>query len=108
MLACLLAWVRRTTRWVGVGCLRRRTSCRWSKEAQKAITAKIKALVEEATKDEETVIRDEHAELMAERDALTYGRIYVERSSASFEFRKAWFGATQGCFNFTSTLECFF
>ena len=65
----------------------------WSRDLQKEVLAKIAALVAGAAKAAEAVVVDELAALRDERNNLTYGRVYVDRSSASFEYRRAWFGA---------------
>ena len=63
----------------------------WSRDFQKEVLAKIAALVAGAAKAAEAVVVDELAALRDERNNLTYGRVYVDRSSASFEYRRAWF-----------------
>ena len=65
----------------------------WSRDLQKEVLDKIAALVAGAAKAAEAVVVDELAALRDERNNLTYGRVYVDRSSASFEYRRAWFGA---------------
>lgn len=65
----------------------------FTQEVGLALLAQIEALRAVAVKAEATEIGDLDAELKKERAALAYGRLYVSRSTASFDYKRAWFGA---------------
>jgi len=70
------------------------TDMGWDRDRQKVINAKILSIREHAAKAKKIDHVDPLHELRRERNALTYGRVFVKRSTASFEFKKAWFGAS--------------
>ena len=65
----------------------------WDRDKQKVINEKINAIRADAAVQKTTETVDPLKAARDERNALTYGRVFADRATASFEFKKAWFGA---------------
>ena len=65
----------------------------WDRDRQKVINEKINAIRADAAVQKTTATVDPLKAARDERNALTYGRVFADRATASFEFKKAWFGA---------------
>ena len=65
----------------------------WDRDKQKVINEKINAIRADAAVQKTTETVDPLKAARDERNALTYGRVVADRATASFEFKKAWFGA---------------
>jgi len=65
----------------------------WDRDKQKVINEKITAIRADAAVQKTTETVDPLKAARDERNALTYGRVFADRATASFEFKKAWFGA---------------
>ncbi|KAJ8599027.1 hypothetical protein CTAYLR_007703 [Chrysophaeum taylorii] len=70
-----------------------RTELNFSQEVGATLLERLDDLKARATKRQSGAASDELAALREERDALTYGRLVVNRSMASFDYKRAWFGA---------------
>ena len=64
----------------------------WDRDKQKVINEKINAIRADAAVQKTTETVDPLKAARDERNALTYGRVFADRATASFEFKKAWFG----------------
>lgn len=66
----------------------------FTKEVGVELLSRIEELKRSAIRESPTKAPDKLAELRRKRDDLAYGRIYVSRSTATFDFKKAWFGSS--------------
>lgn len=82
----LLKWGRSDVQLLGV-------ELDFTREVGAELLNRIEELKRSAIREHPVEAPDKLAELKRKRNELAYGRIYVSRSTATFDFKKAWFGS---------------